>query len=871
MTTPIQFPSLISCCPDGIPDELRLSRQWVVWRNDPPRKPGDKPIKVLYNPHTGGQARTHDADGKSYENTASDTWGSFDDAVEAFKSNAWNGIGFVFTQSDPYIGGDIDGCRNPDTGAITEEAHQLIRLANTYTEISQSGTGVKFIGRGSKIGTKCKKGGVEMYETARYFALTGQHLEGTPVTLEDSQEGFAELYRRWFPEHERPKPIEYDRAIIHSNGRLSDADILEKLERAANASTFQEYFGGSFGGKPSKSEAVQALLWQFCFYTNSNYGGGASQIESLFRQSALCTTDYDRPHGGEPSKAAYEAARANTSYTGAVYSPMQSATNRAASSHKKNATVPGSTNEPVSPEAVALAEKALNEELTHYPMTDMGLGERLVRRHGGELRYCHQWGKWLTWDGRRWKPDETNEIARRAKLTIRQIYAEAAAVSPDDTTNRASDLVAFAKKSEARDRLMAMIAMAQSELEVSVTSDTLDADPWLLNCANGTLDLQTGELSPHTPIHLLTKCLPVDLDPSAAAPQWEKFLERVLPDPQVRAYVQRAVGYALTGVTSEQCLFFLFGSGSNGKSIFAGTLEALLNDYWDKTRAETLMQQKNGGGIPNDVAALAGLRLVTVSEVNDGQKLNEALVKDMTGGDRMSARFMRAEFFTFQPVFKLWLYGNHKPQIKGTDDGIWRRMRLIPFTVTIPDDEKDRHLLEKLKQELKGVLAWAVRGCMEWQRIGLCEPSEIIEATNGYRNEMDALSDFLTEYCAFDPQGTVAKKALFDVYEQYCRDIGEQGYDKQTPFNKEIGKRPGIRPLRGTGGIGRWQGLCLRTRSSDSSDCSDSEISISELGSPRGGVIVKNESLESLQSLSYAVVKDEGIEQFTEEGEVVRI
>jgi len=534
---------------------------------------------------------------------------------------------------------------------------------------------------------------------------------------------------------------------------------------------------------------------------------------------------------------------------------------RAASSHKAH-LVSASATPHVSPEASALAEKTLNEELSHYPVTDYGAGERLVRRHGADLRFCHQWGKWLIWDGRRWKPDESSEITRRAKHTVRQIHAEIATVPQDNTTGHASYLSAFAKKSEARDRITAMIAMAQSESEVSVTSDALDADPWLLNCSNGTLDLQTGELHPHTQSHLLTKCLPVDLDPSATAPQWEKFLERVLPDPLVRAYVQRAVGYALTGVTSEQCLFFLFGSGSNGKSIFAGTLEALLSDYWDKTRAETLMQQKNGGGIPNDVAALAGLRLVTVSEVNDGQKLNEALVKDMTGGDRMSARFMRAEFFTFQPVFKLWLYGNHKPQIKGTDDGIWRRMRLIPFTVTIPDDEKDRHLLEKLKQELQGILAWAVRGCMEWQRIGLCEPTGIVEATNGYRNEMDALSDFLTEYCAFDPQGTVTKKALFDVYEQYCRDIGEQGHDTQTPFNKEIRKRPGIREMRGAGGARRWQGLCLRTKNSDSSDSSDSEISISKLVQPREGVIVKNESLESLESLSDAVVNDRGIEQF---------
>ncbi len=432
------------------------------------------------------------------------------------------------------------------------------------------------------------------------------------------------------------------------------------------------------------------------------------------------------------------------------------------------------------------AEAELNRELAGLPTTDMGNAERLVKRFGADLRFCHSFGKWLIWDGKRWKPDDSSAAIRLAKRTVRLIHAEIASIDVTDTDSdkaMVKALTAHAKKSEAKERLMAMLKLAESEAEVSVTSDALDADEWLLNVANGTLDLRTGTLHPHVRADLITKCTPIHYAP-VTCPLWTKFLTRVIPDEAVRDYVQRACGYALTGRTSAQCVFFLYGNGKNGKSVFTGVLEHLLAEYWGKTRAETLMQKRDQGNIPNDVAALRGLRLCTVSEINNGQRLNEALIKDLTGGDTLSARFLHQEFFNFKPQFKLWLYGNHKPEVKGTDEGIWRRLRLIPFNVTISEEEKDTELPEKLRGELSGILAWAVRGCMEWQRVGLAEPEPVRQATQAYRHEMDNTAQFLAERCtdAPDEWGFCAEFGgnLYEAYETWCKLTGEHACTKRA-------------------------------------------------------------------------------------------
>ncbi len=437
--------------------------------------------------------------------------------------------------------------------------------------------------------------------------------------------------------------------------------------------------------------------------------------------------------------------------------------------------------------------------------SDLGNARRLVQRHGHDLRYCHVWDKWLVWDSRRFKLDDSGEIYRRAKETVGAIYREAAAAS-DDAERK--DIAKHALRSEAESRIKAMVALAESEPGISVRPDDLDRDPWLMSVGNGTLNLQTGKLQPHDRTDLMTKLAPVSYDELAPCPTWLAFLDRVLASKSdLVDFVQRAIGYSLTGRTVERVAFILWGVGRNGKSTLLETMTATMGDYGDRTPTETLLAKRDTG-IPNDVAALKSLRFAFASEAEEGRRLDEAKVKDLTGGDTISARFMRGEWFSFRPEFKLWLGTNHKPVIRGTDHAIWDRLRLIPFEVRIPEHEQDKNLRDKLLAEAPGILAWAVQGCLSWQRDGLGAPQDVKAATAAYRTEQDVFGTFLDDACLLKPELTVTAKDLYSAYQRWCEESGEKPMSQ-----KAIGQRlteRGMTSVRiGHGGPRSWRGLAL--------------------------------------------------------------
>jgi len=438
--------------------------------------------------------------------------------------------------------------------------------------------------------------------------------------------------------------------------------------------------------------------------------------------------------------------------------------------------------------------------------TDLGNALRLVRLHGKDLHYCHPWGKWLVWDGRRWAKDATAEVVRRAKDTIRRIYAEASS-EPDEERRKA--LAKHALKSESEARIRAMLALAESEPGVPVLPEDLDRDPWLLNCQNGTLDLRTGELRPHRREDLITRIIPVPYDPDASCPQWEAFLNRIMDGNQnLIRFIQRAVGYSLTGDVSEQVFFMCYGTGANGKTVFLRTLLALLGEYGKPVDPELLMAH-TGEVHPTIRADLMGARLAVAIETEEGRRLNETIVKWLTGGDKLKARFMRQDFFEFEPTHKIWLATNHKPVIRGTDYAIWRRIRLIPFNVTIPVEEQDTRLPEKLREELAGILAWAVQGCLEWQRNGLGVPEEVKRATEGYRAEMDILAAFIADCCIIDKRAKVKASDLYKAYVEWCEENGERELS-QRAFGMRLTER-GFERQRSTRGTHLWLGIGLVT------------------------------------------------------------
>jgi len=418
---------------------------------------------------------------------------------------------------------------------------------------------------------------------------------------------------------------------------------------------------------------------------------------------------------------------------------------------------------------------------TSATLTDDGNAERLVAKYGEELRYVHEWRTWLVWGGHSWKQDASGaEVMARATSIAKSIYAEAVTAT---TMEERDAIVKWARRSLSRERLNAMIDLAKSKRTVQARSEHFDQQPHLLNALNGTIDLQSGKLLPHRQEDLLTKSIDIEYDPQAEAPVFKKFIEQIFDDnEEIVSFIQRAVGYSLTGETSEQVMFVLYGNGSNGKSTLINIFLDLLGDLAMQTPTSTLTV-KRGETIPNDVASIRGKRLVAASEMDEGKRLSEALVKQLTGSDRVSARFMRGEWFDFRPTGKIWLSTNHKPIIRGADEGIWRRIRLIPFNVQFHDDtpenahlpserRKDRNLPARLREELPGILRWAVEGAVAWYRDGLTTPAEVMEATNDYRSEMDLLANFLDEACNVSPDAKAQSSELYQSYRQWCEANG---------------------------------------------------------------------------------------------------
>ncbi|MBU1699754.1 MAG: hypothetical protein KJ970_09965 [Candidatus Eisenbacteria bacterium] len=444
-----------------------------------------------------------------------------------------------------------------------------------------------------------------------------------------------------------------------------------------------------------------------------------------------------------------------------------------------------------------------------FHLSDVGNAQRLVGLYGDVVRYLYTWQCWFIWDGVRWLRDESGEILRYAKETIRCLYKDASCLTNEyDRLN----LAKHALRSENEGRLRAMVNLAQSEPGIPVTPDELDADPYVLNCSNGQLSLKTGNFKGHMEADhrssLCTKLVPVIFDPTATCPTWDRFLLQIMGGIEALVrYLQRAVGYGLTGNTSEQCLILLYGLGANGKSTFLNIIIKMLGDYAAQTPAETLLA-KRGESIPNDLARLKGSRFVVATEISQGRKLNEALVKQATGEDRICARFMRAEWFEYQPQFKLFIGTNHKPIIRGSDYAIWRRMRLVPFTVTIPPEDQDKDLFRKLLIELPGILNWALKGCIEWQRDGLQEPPEVITATEGYREEMDQLSGFIADRCLEGDREHVTARELYSSYREWCEENGENPITQ-----KMLGlvlKDRGLKSKRsGPKGSNEWWGISI--------------------------------------------------------------
>lgn len=727
---------------DKIPEELIQLDRWVCWRwEDKLKRDGtpDKPAKVPINPFSGNRAMSSNPS----------TWGTFESAVERAGKDNLPGIGFMFNR-DGIIGVDIDGCRDPETGALSPEAKEIINTLESYTEFSQSGKGVHIICRGRLPEGKRRKGNVEMYESERYFIMTGNVMDDSHADIEERTEALADIHAKFLADKPKQPAKRQEAAPVD----LDDDQLMEKAMNAKNGHLFKAlYYGNWKGLYKSQSEADIA----FCNLLAYWYGRDTSRMMTIFRKSALYRDKWDERHGAHT----YGEMTINRAATDCrdVYSKP--------SSRKAKVASGGQPDSEMGYDQLGGSPVLRKDKIKTFALNDFGLGERFVHHCGKYARFCKSWGMWLLWDGKRWKPDETGEVEEWGRQVIKKIPEEAAAVSDDDVRSR---ILKFAAKCCHRNYLENMLRMAQTMPGIPVTPAQLDKDTWVINCDNGTLDLKTGTLKPHNPQDMITKVTPLEYRKSVFCPTFMKFLNRIFNgNKDLISFVQRAAGYSLTGSTVEQVLFLCHGSGANGKSTLINAICECLGDYGTSTPMTTFVDRQ-AGAATNDIARMRGLRIITALETNKGGYLDEGTVKQLTGGDPISARFLHKEFFEFMPTFKFWLGFNHKPVIKGTDYGIWRRIKLIPFEETISEDEKDKQLPEKLKSEMPGILSWMVEGCLEWQREGLKSPLEIESATSEYRDEMDVFGDFLKTWCVIDPNVKSRNDEFYKYYELYCKE-----------------------------------------------------------------------------------------------------
>ena len=724
---------------DNIPNELKGLRQWVCWTGLD---------KVPKNPRTGGNAMSNNPD----------TWGTFQEAVDACDKFHFDGLGFEFANG--YFGVDLDHCLDN-----VDFCDEFVETLQSYAEISKSGSGLHIICRGSLPDGSRRRGGVEMYSEGRYFICTGNLYNEKYKEVRDCTEEIKILHSKYLPS-ETPKIPARQVQIVN----MDDQEIIDKARNCRTGYVFNLLYQGSWQGVyASQSEADLALCNQLAFWTQRN----AEQMDRIFRTSGLMRPKWDEKRSGK-TYGAITIGKACASCID-VYEPKK---------YNDDTEL-----------AFALfgdGKVGVEEPKKQYDMTDTGNAHRLIDKFGTIIRYSYNRKKWFYWDGKLWRMDDSGEIKKLADVVCEDIKREAF-MEPDEKTQ--IDMLKWANKTASSRGKEAMVKECQHLDGIPASPDDFDAYTDYLNCSNGIINLRNGELIPHDSNFMMSKICYSEYDVSGKKPEkWLSFLQDVTSgDEELQEYIQRCVGYSLTGSTEEQCAYFLYGIGNNGKSTFLDTIADLLGGYAANAQPETIMMKKFGDtGAGSDIARLKSSRFVTSEEPTEGVRLNEGLLKQLTGGSKITCRFLYGDEFEYTPEFKIWIATNPKPIIRGTAFGIWRRIKLIPFEVNIPKEKVDKNLKYKLRKEFPQILRWAVEGCMKWRRDGIKEPGCVQEAVKEYKKEMDLLAGFIEQCIEIDYscQEKIPAKKLFQAYLQWARENNEYEMSSKKFFSEISNRLP---------------------------------------------------------------------------------
>lgn len=742
---------------DNIPAELKKLPNWICWRGFPQPRP-DEPDhigKIPINPKTGGNAQSNNPD----------TWTDFDTALKA--SEQFTGIGFMFGNS-PFFGVDIDGIE-PDIREFLDGGDcivsEFIHALRSYAELSPSGKGIHIICRGELPKGARRRGNVEMYDSGRFFTVTGNNI-GEYTAVEDCTEAIKPLHEKYLGGM-RSEPAQ--RVIQTAPLPCSVSEVLEAASRAKNGSRFQALYAGNCSEYTSQSEADMAFCNMLAFWTGRN----AALMDEIFRNSGLMRDKWDRRQSGS-TYGALTIQKACEQCTNVYQPPV------------KFRVMIGGASAGNAPEETQESQTASVPRL--YSLDDMGNAKRFIDLFGEDFRYNYTDKTFLYWDGCRWAADLTGAIERSADVAVEAMSAEADWYESSGDEDAAKAFRKHIKASRSNKSKTNMLKEVQHNMPIMPFQ--LDKHKMAFNVPNGTLSLKSGQLVPAKRDYFITKFSPIEYTDNADCPLWQKFLDDIFGrDKDLIRYIQKAVGYSMTGDTSEQCVFFLYGTGRNGKSTFLDVLREIFGDYVSNIQPETIMVKNSmGNGINSDIARLKGARMVTTVEPNEGVRLNEGLIKQLTGDDAVTARKLYGNEFEFKPEFKLWMATNHKPIIRGTDDGIWRRIHMIPFTVQIPVDKVDRQLKSKLEREYPAILRWAVEGCLLWQREGLKQPLAVLDMTREYRREMDVISGFLDDRCEVGEGFSAKSSELYAAYSAWC-EANTEFKMSNTKFSVEMEKR----------------------------------------------------------------------------------
>ncbi len=739
----------------AIPQELKDYKNWVCWQAYPDPKSHSGISKKPVNPKTGGLAQSNNPD----------TWSDFETAVR--QSGKYSGIGFMFSNS-PFFGVDLDDMPNDiedyQNGGADNIISEFVNTLQSYTEFSQSKTGVHIICKGTlpegRRKAKNDSGGFEMYENGRFFVVTGNYCSEYGY-INDCTESVKPLHSKYLGKTAEPKP---NRQNITVNLNSVD-DIVRAACSAKNGSLFKALYSGDFSAYSSQSEADMAFCNMLAFWC----GCDAEKMDAIFRQSGLMRDKWDRKQSG-------------TTYGVITLQKAISGCSQTYNPKKQN-------DYSISIGNGKVIQTVDEEKMRAYTFDDMGNAERFVDLFGENVRYCYTEKKWYFYNSMRWSVDNLGIILRMADKCVEAMKAEAKLYLQADEESGGDMVKAFEKHMKSsRSNKSKKAMLNEIEHHLPILPIQMDRYKMALNTPSGIINLKNGDVKAHNPEYYFTKITSVDCAEAADCPRWLAFLDDIFAgDKDLIRYIQKAVGYSLTGSTAEQCAFFLYGTGRNGKSTFIDVIRDVFGDYAANIQPETIMvKSSQSNAINSDIARLKGARLVTSVEPNEGVRLNEGLLKQLTGDDTVTARKLYSEEFEFKPEFKLWMATNHKPIIRGTDTGIWRRIHMIPFNVQIPEDKVDKNLTHKLKAEMAGIFKWCIDGCLMWQREGLQMPAAVLKSVREYRREMDVISAFIEDKCTLE--GTVQASMLYAAYASWA-DSNNEYCMSNTKFSTELAKR----------------------------------------------------------------------------------